>query len=125
MYTNLTKFFFWGILIANMVMGYFSAAPKEIYITESYFPLVEAFQFPILVFTLIALFSLGYRHSIFSYKVNKLIGLLYVSSAVYNLIMPVIVYWKQTSNISVDVIIFFFTDFWVFWLLWSSKKCQH
>ncbi|WDE06300.1 hypothetical protein SG34_005080 [Thalassomonas viridans] len=118
------RFFFWFLLLSNLVADYFAAVSTEQIFTEIFFPFIESFQFPILVFTLIALYGLGYRHAIFSTAIYRVIAGLYIASAVYHIFMPVIMYWEQSSDISTELIIFFLTDFWIFWILWSNEKCQ-
>jgi len=118
------RFFFWFLLISNSVADYFAAESSEPIFTESFFPLIESLQFPILIFTLISLYGLGYKRAIFSIKTYKIIAGLYIACAVYRIFMPVIMYWEQSSDISIELIIFFLTDFWIFWILWSNEKCQ-
>ena len=119
---NAARFFFWFLLIINVVKDYFTSISGQSLITESFFPLIESLQFPIIVFTLFSLYCLGYGHNVFSSKVNKLIGSLYVINSLYLMLTPIIVYWDQSSDITIDIIVFCITDFWIFYILWRKEN---
>jgi len=116
------RFFFWFLLVSNTIKDYLNTSTNEPAFSESFFPLVESFQFPIIVFTLFSLYCIAYKHYVFDTKTMKVIAGFYILNALYLIFTPVIVYWEQSSDISVELIIFFITDFWIFWILWSNKN---
>lgn len=116
----LSRCFFWLLLFANSIRTFFPSNSLQ----ESYFQFTDIFQFPIIVFTLIALFGLGYSKRLFTLKSHRVIASTYIANSLYYMLMPVFFYWEQTSDIGVDIIVFLLTDFLIFWLLWSNKKCQ-
>ncbi|PMT58760.1 hypothetical protein CGK63_24290 [Vibrio parahaemolyticus] len=119
---NLAKFFFWVLLITNTVGNYTGLKNNDSLIFETYFPLVEALQFPIITFSLIALYSLGYNCNAFSRKTFKLIASSYLFISIYHILAPVIYYWEQTANLSIDIIIFLLTDFIIFYIIWRQNN---
>ena len=120
----LARFFFWFFLIANTVKDYLIANSNEPIFTESFFPLIESLQFPILVFTLFSLYCVSHNYDVFNLKITRLIAGLYITNALYFIFIPTIMYWEQSSDISVELIIFFITDFWIFWILWNNKNVR-
>ncbi|SON53056.1 DUF2700 domain-containing protein [Vibrio tapetis] len=116
----LSRCFFGLLILANSIRTYFPSNSLR----ESYFEFTDIFQFPIILFTLIALFGLAYNKDVFTHNTYRVIAVTYMVNSLYYMLMPVFFYWEQTSDIGVDIIIFLITDFLVFGLLWSNRKIQ-
>lgn len=114
-------FFFWLIIVTQTTQGYLASIQTDMAYTEVYFPIFEALQYPAIFFTLLALFSIGYGLNFLSNQYYRVIATVYVVFSLYHIFIPVLVYWEQDADITIDLIIFFLTDFWIFWLLWGTK----
>ncbi len=118
----LARLFFWLMLASHVVKDYYVMVTGKTLIEESFFPLIESFQFPIIFFTLLSLYSLGYNKLVLSVKAMRCVGVAYLSNVLYLIVVPVVYYWEQSADVSLELVLFFVTDFVIFWLLWSNKN---
>tara|TARA_Y100000588_G_scaffold392701_1_gene505575 strand:+ start:10680 stop:11093 length:414 start_codon:yes stop_codon:yes gene_type:complete len=118
----LAKLFFWLLIIGNSLA---SAVPFSAYqgMEQSYFSMaVNTASTVATFFAVIALYGIGYERKIFTGSKLKLIGCSYLASSICLIFAPVIIYWEQEANITIDIIVFTLTDLIIFYVIMENSK---
>ncbi len=119
---NLAKFFFWFLILANTISNNFLLSEDIFTEIDSKLSIIYSLNFPITTFTLIALFCLSYSPDTLKDKTYKIIASLYLLCSLHNMLTPVLIYWEQSTNLTIDIIIFLLTDFIIFNIIWRNNN---